>query len=174
MSRPRPFITDDERPGLLARIAAKCVEEGACLIWQGCFSECGIPQVSYRGSARSVRRVLCEAVRGRAVGRGMVAAPRCRNPRCVSLECIQVLTVAQLRKIDAARGAFSGAQANAARLMAARRRAVIPDELVLMVRNYVGTCAQAAAATGVSLSHCKKIRAGTARAPLASPWKGLV
>lgn len=174
MSSAPPLITGEERPGLLARITDKCVEEGACLIWQGCFSASGVPQVSHRGVARSVRRVISEALTGRAVAPGMVAAPRCRNPRCVSPECIQVLTVAKLRKLDAERGAFSAAQANAARLVAARRRAVIPEDVIAMVRNFVGTCAQASAASGVSLSHCKKIRAGTARAPLASHWKGLM
>lgn len=174
MSDAAAPITDAERPGLLARISAKCVEEGACLIWRGCFSDSGVPQVSFRCRAHSVRRVLYEAVTGRAPGAGMVVAPRCRNPRCVSPDCLRLLTVAQLRKADAARGAFSSAKANAARLVAARRRVVISDDVIALVRGFEGTCAQAAAASGVSLSHCKKIRAGTARAPLASPWKGLM
>lgn len=167
-------ITDSERPGLLARIVDKCREEGGCLIWHGCFSDSGVPQVSFRSRAHSVRRVLYEAVTGRAPAAGMVVAPRCRHPKCVSPDCLQLLTVSQLRKLDAARGVFNTATANAARLVAARRRAVIPDDLITLVRNYEGTCAQAAAASGVSLSHCKKIRAGTARAPMASPWKGLM
>ena len=168
-------ITDAERPGLLARISAKSVEEGACLIWRGCFSDSsGVPQVSFRSRAHSVRRVLYEAVTGRAPGAAMVVAPRCRNPRCVSPDCLQLMTVAQLRKADAARGAFSGANANAARLAAARRRAEIPDDVIALVRSFEGTSAQAAAASGVSLSYCKQIRAGKARVPLASPWKGLM
>ena len=167
-------ITDAERPGLLARIYAKSVEEGACLIWRGCFSDSGVPQVSFRSRAHSVRRVLYEAVTGRAPGADMVVAPRCRNPQCVSPGCLRLLTVAQLRKIDAARGAFSGANANAARLAAARRRAEIPDDVIALVRSVEGTSAQAAAASGVSLSYCKQIRAGKARVPLASPWKGLI
>jgi hypothetical protein len=121
-----------------------------------------------------VRRVLYEAVTGQAPVPGMVVAPRCRNTLCVAPGCLRLMTVAQLRKIDAARGAFSTAQANAARLLSARRRAVIPEELVALVRGHEGTCAQAAAATGVSLSHSKNIRAGRARKPLSSPWSGLV
>lgn len=167
-------ITDDERPRLLARIVGKCVEEGGCLIWHGCFSDSGVPQVSFRGRACSVRRVLHECITGQAAPAGMVVAPRCRHPRCVSPDCAMLVSVGRLRRLDAQRGVFSSPQANAARRVAARKRAAIPDAVVEQVRAHVGTCAQAAEATGVSLSHCKAIRAGRARRPMQGDvWKGL-
>lgn len=167
-------ISDDERPRLLERIVAKCEEEGGCLIWCGCFSASGVPQVSFRRRACSVRRVLYECLTGERVPAGMLAAPRCRNPRCVAPDCAMLVSVGKLRRIDARRGAFNAPRANVARRLAARKRATIPDAVVEEVRGFVGTSAQAAEATGVSLSHCKAIRAGRARKPLAGDvWGGL-
>lgn len=168
------LISDEERPRLLARIVAKCDEVGACLIWDGCFSESGVPQVSFRSKACSVRRVMHECLTGQPVPTGMLVAPKCRNARCVSPDCAMLVSVGRLRRIDAERGAFSAPHANAARRVAGRKRAKIPDEVVERVRMFVGTCAQAAQATGVSLSHCKAIRSGRARKPLAgNVWEGL-
>lgn len=168
-------VTDVERPRLLARIVEKCVEEGCCLIWHGCFSTSGVPQVSFRSRARSVRRMVYECVTGRPVPAGCVATARCRNPRCVSPDCVVAMPVLELRRQDAQRGAYNSAKANAARLVAARKRAGrIPEEVVERVRTFVGTCAEAAEATGVSLSHCKNIRGGRARKPLGNVWGGLM
>lgn len=167
-------ITDEERPRLLARIVAKCVEEGTCLIWCGCLSKSDVPQVGHRGRARSVRRVLHECATGQAVPATMVVAPRCRNRRCVSPDCAMLVSVGTLRRLDAQRGAFSAPHANAARRVAARKRATIPDAVIEQVRAFVGTCAQAAQATGVSLSYCKAIRSGRARKLLTgNVWEGL-
>lgn len=167
-------VTADERPRLLARILAGCLEDGGCMIWRGACSGGGQPIISFRRCCRYVRGLVYEVHHGARPPKGMLLAPRCRNTRCVSPECIKPTTVAALRKTDAQRGAYSRPDTNAARLLRARSRATIPESVVQRVREFDGTCAQAAQATGVSLAHVKKIRAGTARKPLASVWAGLL
>lgn len=172
MSAP---ITLGERLSLLARIASKCEEEGACLLWRGAVSIGGVPQVSFRNRAHSVRRILHECHTGQPVPTGMIVASRCRNPLCVAQDCAILLTVRDLRQIDARRGIFSNPAANAARSLAARRRTTIPDAVIDLVRTFDGTCAEAAKAAGISRSHAIAIRAGRARKPLVgNVWGGLL
>lgn len=175
MSDPRPIVTPQERAPLLARILARCEEEGDCLLWQGgCTKVGGRPIISFRSGCRYVRTLMYEIAHASAPPAGMVLAPRCRNPACVSRKCVRPITVQALRRLDAARGAYSSPAANAARVLVARRRVRIPEQVVQRVRAFEGTSAQAAQATGVSLAHTKAIRAGRARAPLDNPWRGLL
>lgn len=169
----RSVVTDDERPRLLSRILANCEEEGGCLIWQGGRTKDGQPIINFRSGCRYVRGLMYEAHHGVLPPADKVLAPKCRNSCCVSPDCIVAMTVQALRRLDARRGAYSRPAANATRLLLARRRATISEDVVQRVREFEGTCAQASLATGVSLSHTKKIRAGTARRPLVSVWAGL-
>ena len=169
----RSVVTNAERPRLLARILSKCEEDGDCLIWQGGCSCGGQPIISFRSGCRYVRGLMYEAHHGVLPPEGKLLAPSCRNSLCVSPGCIVAMTVQALRRLDARRGAYSRPAANATRLLLARRRATIPEDVVQRCREFEGTCAQASMATGVSLSHIKKIRAGTARRPLVSVWAGL-
>lgn len=169
-------ITKAEFRRLLERVASKCDEEGGCLIWRGAVSDGGVPRMHFRGRTCSVRRVLHEGATGAPLAPDLVAAPRCRHPQCVALGCIMAVRVRALRQLDAQRGVFSSPAANAARALAARRRAVIPDAVVEQVRAHVGTCAQAAQAVGgISVQYAKDIRAGRARKPLSgNVWGGLL
>ena len=168
------FITDDNRPTILARIAAQCTEEGGCLLWHGATGHDGAPIINVGGRCRRVRRVMWEALHGWLPPPGKPIVAECRHPLCVSPDCLHCMSVRELRRLDARRGAFSRPAANVARALAARRRAVIPDAVVQQVRDFEGTSAQAAQATGISLSHAKAIRAGRARKPLVgNVWAGL-
>lgn len=165
-------VTDLERPGLFDRILAKVREDGACLIWTGATSR-GCPVISHRGHTCSVRRLMYEAVTGHRVPAGRVPSSRCRDIACVSPDCLMVPTVSELRTIDAQRGVYSHPEACLKRRRAAAAAAKFSDELVQQARCFEGTCAQAAAATGISLSHVKKIRLGQARVPMTNVWRGL-
>lgn len=165
-------VTDLERPGLFERILSKVVEDGACLIWMG--AKCrGCPEMRHRGRQSSVRRLMHEAMTGRNVPDGLVPVSRCRNKACVSPDCLMLITVSELRTIDAQRGVYSHPEANLKRRRASLLAAKFSDELVHQARSFEGTCAQAAAATGISLSHVKKIRLGQARVPVTHVWRGL-
>ncbi len=166
-------VTDDERPRLFARILANCVEVGACLVWRGACSG-PKPVMTFRGGTRYVRALMYEAHHGTGAPPGMQLVPMCRNPQCVAPECIAVLTRRATARMDAARGVYSRPAANAARLLSARRRASVSEAVVEAIRAFEGSCAQASQATGVSLSHCKDIRAGRKRRPLVGDvWRGL-
>jgi hypothetical protein len=168
------FITDANRPAILARIAGQCTDEGSCLLWGGATGHDGAPIINVGGQCRRVRRVMWEALHGWLPPPGKLIVAKCRHPRCVSPDCLCCMSVRKLRRLDARRGAFSHPAANVARALAARRRATIPEAVVQQVRVFEGSCAQAAQATGVSLSHVKSIRAGRARKPLAgNVWAGL-
>lgn len=168
------FITDTNRPTILARIAEQCTDESCCLLWGGATGHDGAPIINVGGQCRRVRRVMWEALHGWLPPPGKLIVAKCRHPRCVSPDCLCCMTVRKLRRLDARRGAFSHSTANVARALAARRRAIIPEAVVQQVRDFEGACAQAAQATGVSLSHVKSIRAGRARKPLTgNVWAGL-
>lgn len=168
-------VTEQERARLLARIMARCEEDGDCLLWQGsCNKWSDQPTISFRSTCRYVRALMFEAHHGKAVPSGMVLAPRCRRPRCVSPCCVRPIDPRALRRMDVRRGAFSSPAANAARVLAARKRVRIPEDVVQRVRDFDGTAAQAARAACISESHARNIRSGRARAPLGNPWKGLL
>lgn len=174
MSDPRPIVTPQERGRLLARIQASTVHDGDCALWSGACSASRQPVINFRGVCRYVRGLVYEAHHGVPVPAGMVMAARCRHPRCIDLDCMRPMSTKALRKLDARRGAYSGQAHNAARLVAARKRARIPEAVVQQVREFVGTNAQAAQAAGISKAHATGIRAGRARRPLVSVWAGLM
>lgn len=165
-------VTDQERPGLFERILAKVVEDGGCLIWVGATAR-KCPVIRHRGRTCSVRRLMYEATTGRNVPEGVVPSSRCRNTACVSPDCLMLPTLSELRMIDAQRGVYSHPESNLKRRRAALSAAKFSDELVQQARSFEGTCAQASAATGISLSHVKKIRLGQARVPMTNVWRGL-
>lgn len=165
-------VTDLERPGLFDRILAKAIDDGVCLIWTGATSR-GCPVMRHRGRLCSVRRLVFEATTGRNVPEGLVPASQCRRSACVSPDCLMVRTVSELRRIDAQRGVYSHPESNLKRRRASLSIAKFSEELVQQARTFEGTCAQAAAATGISLSHVKKIRLGQARVPMTNVWRGL-
>lgn len=171
-----PPITPRERERLLARILSRCERLGrVCLLWQdACTKSGGRPIISFRSRCRYVRALMYELQNGCAPPPGKVLVAGCGDARCVSHHCAEAITVLALRRRDAARGAYNSAAANAARRVVGSRNARIPDEVVRQVRAFVGTSAQAAQATGVSLAHTKAIRAGRVRVELSNPWKGLL
>lgn len=170
-SASRP-VTNVERPRLFERILGLCLDDAPCLLWVGATCR-ACPVISHRGRSCSVRRLMHEALTGRCVPRGLVAAARCRRDDCVSPDCLMVVPVGQLRQIDASRGVYNHVPGDIVRRRASQAHAQYPESLVQLAREMEGSRRLAALATGISQAHVTRIRAGHARVPAVGIWKGL-
>lgn len=161
-------MTDLER-----RILDRCIEEGDCWVWQGACAggERGGPCVNWGGKTKRVRRMLWEALNGPIKPRLVVAAT-CGNRKCVSPSCAVCVSNKKSKQMAAARGAFSGADKIRKATAANRARSWITDAVVEQIKS-ARTAKEANAATGVSVSWAKAIRAGRGRVSFGNPFAGL-
>lgn len=176
MSEPqpnRPLTDADAR--LLARIRGQCLPEGDCQLWQGCTTRTGAPAVNAWRTYTTVRRVLWMLLRG-PIPDGYLVVAACRQTACVAEDCLRCLPRRTVSRIDAARGVYSRADANAGRTLAGQCRRIYTDEQVRQVCEHPGSSYEAAAAVGVSPSHAKRLRNGTSRRVSSrnNPWAGLM
>ena len=154
------------------KVQDRCIEEGDCWIWQGCVCGRGQrPCVNWGGKTRYVQRVVWESQHG-PVKRGLVVTPSCGNRLCVSPNCLKLVTNKTSKQMAAARGAFSNPSKIRRSALTVRARSWITEEMVQQIKA-ARTGKEAHEATGVSLSHCKAIRRGAARASFANPFSGL-
>ena len=166
----RPIVTQT-----IARLSARCVEEGDCLIWQGGLDGHGRPQCRHQGKTCYVRRVMRELSDGKPVPQGRVVAAKCGNALCVSPACSVVGTDKHRAQLAAQRGAYRSAAKFARIAVTKAKRSRFPDDVVNQVRQHPGPATAAAASVGMSLSHAKAIRRGTARATsVRNPFAGLM
>lgn len=107
---------------LLAKIMARCVEEGECLLWTGPMAN-GSPQVFVGGKPRckQARRVVYEANKV-PLRKGYSPVMECRNPKCLNWEHMKALTVKQIGVLAAQEGKFSTPERRAA-ITAGKRKA---------------------------------------------------
>jgi hypothetical protein len=164
--RPIVYQTPDS-------IRARCIAEGNCLLWQGGNDGKNRPQCRHGGETVYVRRLMRGLVDGKDVPVGMSVACTCGNKLCVSDLCSTIVTDKGRARLAAARGAFSRRDKIIRTTMGIRARSKISEALVIEIRCSDGSCREIAERTGVSLSHVKSIRRGSARAPLSSPFAGL-
>jgi hypothetical protein len=157
----------------LEAIRARCREDGQCWIWQGGCDGKGRPQIRHDGIVVYTRRLARQLSDGKPVPRNMRVPSECGRKLCVSPECSVVGTVATVRRMAADRGAYSKANRNLSQMRTKRARSAISDETVQAIRNAPGPCSRIAAETGVSESHIKAIRRGTARRDLSNPFGAL-
>ena len=168
------LLTPDDAARVLRRVRAECIDEGACLIWQGCVKQGnGQPQANigpWRGV--SLPRLVFYAQHGRAPRRGLFVVPDCGNRRC--LACLREVTRREFQRRASARGAYSHPVAIANRTAAQRKRLRYSDELIAQVRELPCSNAEAARQTGVSNSYVRALRAGRGRVPALGVWAGLM
>lgn len=159
---------------LLLKIKCRCEVSGDCWLWeQGC-SNAGHPIMAVAGKTHHVRRLVYAETHG-SIPDGKVVSPKCNHKKCVSPQCLEAITMKQAHVKAAKRGAHSSPAKIIKTAMAARARSQISDETVERIRNAEGPTHLIATATGVSLSHAKNIRRGTARREyLANPFAGLL
>jgi hypothetical protein len=158
---------------LLNRVRIRCEISGECWLWQQGCSEAGMPIIGVEGKTRAVRRVVYTETHG-SIPDGKKISPRCGHKKCVSPDCLQAVTQKQAAQNAARRGAYSGRAKIIRTAMAVRAKSHITDEIVERIRAAEGPTHLIAAETGVSLSHAKNIRRGTARKDyVANPFAGL-
>lgn len=155
-------------------IKANCVTEGNCWIWQAGCKDSGAPVCRHNGKVRTVRRLARELADGKHIPGKREVAAQCGDLRCVSPSCsVKVLTKRRC-EMAAANGSFDLPARTAKRMLQQRAASKFSEELIEHARTTVGTCAQIAAATGISLGYVKDIRRGVARRSLANPFAGLL
>lgn len=154
-------------------IRARCVTEGDCLIWQGGQDGSGRGQCKHGGKTVYVRRLMRSLVDGKEVPQDKCVACECGNKLCVSDLCSRIVTNKGRARLAAARGAFSSRDKILRTTLRIRAKSKISDQLVLEIRHGEGSCREIAQRTGVSLSHVKGIRRGSARADLGGFFVGL-
>lgn len=164
MGRPR-FQT-------LERIKSHCEEVGDCWIWSGSEDGRGRPVCCHNGRRRPVRRVARELADGKPVPAHMQTTSRCGDILCVSPHCSVVATPKTTHRLAVERGSYKHPDSDIRMTMNKRAKSHITDETVALIRASASS-RTAHAETGVSLSHCKAIRRGSARRDLSSPFAGL-
>lgn len=159
-------------------IRGQCAEEGECWLWQaGCSGkrrEGGVGRPVMRnaeGQTVPVRREVYRLTRG-AVPPERVVGAACGHPLCVAPGCMRCWTHRQAKQAAAARGAYSSMAKIMKGAATRRARSHVTEDKVQAIRA-AATSTLAHRATGVSLAHCKAIRAGRARVDFSNPFAGL-
>lgn len=154
----------------LDTILARTVEEGDCLLWQGRISN-GSPVLYLDGAYRTVRRLVWEAANG-PIKPGLHPSCRCREPACVRLEHIRLLTIKQIAQLAAREGRFSSLTRRASLAAAARKRSRLTPEQVARIRA-ADSAASIARELGIAKSTASKIRRGESWRTLGASVFGL-
>lgn len=155
-------------------IRSRCIEDGQCWLWQGGCDGHGRPQIRHEGVVVYTRRLARQLRDGKPVPAHLRVPNACGRKTCVSPECSVIGTVATVRKMAADRGSYLKANRNIRQMQTKRARSAIDEDVVRGIRNAPGPCSRIADETGVSLSHVKAIRRGTARRDLSNPFGGLL
>lgn len=156
------------------KILSRCVEEGDCLIWQGPFSDSHMPVMHVPGhkGVRHVRRVLYRELHGE-IPQGKVITPVCGNRACLCPQHLNAVTKKRSAQIAAKRGAFGHPAQIRKGLRTKLRDSWITPEVIEKIKA-APNGRIAAELTGVSHSHAKNIRNGTARQDYSNPFGQLL
>lgn len=158
----------------LRLIKSRCTEEGTCWLWTGAQDGHGRPQMRHDGKVVYVRRLVRELADGKPIPPGLVAAAHCGQKLCVSPLCSCVATDKQRAQMAAVRGVFGGATRTRKMTATKHANSRITADMVQRIRLAPPPCSRIASEVGVSVSHVKAIRRGTARRDLGNPFAGLV
>lgn len=158
-------------PALAARIHGRCIEDGDCLIWQGCAVKGKSPQMRINGTTLSVRRLLWEALHGPVPDGKQVA----RTCECVL--CVRHIAPETYGKV-ARRAAAAGGQVSPARrakISATKTAAAgkLTPAIIADIRSSAESGAQKAREYGISKSLACAIRRGAKHKDHSSPFAGL-
>jgi hypothetical protein len=185
MSKEREYIpaTSEELREMCAaleRIRSKCEEAGNCWLWRGSMNGNGrTPCVWYQGKTQNVRKVVYILKHGK-VRADRVVSPGCGHFLCVSPHCVKQCTISEARQIASkARNCYANPAKIAKVAMARRAKSNISDETVERIRASADSTRKLARETGISRSHIRAIKNGTARIdytgnPFAGLFTGLV
>lgn len=155
-------------------IKGRCIEEGDCWLWDGALDGHGRPQKRHEGKTVYVRRLVRELADGKPVPRSLVVAAKCGQKLCVSPQCSVSATTKRKAQMAADRGAYNNPAKAAKMIVMKRAKSWITEDLVNQIRVAPAPASRIAKETGVSLSHVKAIRNGSARRDFSSPFAGLL
>lgn len=164
----RPFTIQT-----LESIQTRCILEGDCWLWTGGLDGHGRPQCKHQGKVWYVRRLARELTDGKPLQRNLVVACECGQKLCVSPHCSVAVSSKTRARMAVARGSYSRPDKIAKSTMAIRAKSRFSEDLIQRVRTMPPPCTAISAETGISLSHVKSIRRGTARVPFSNPFAGL-
>jgi hypothetical protein len=157
-------------------LAARCEEDGDCLIWQRSLTKAGVPQASfpldpiqpgeriYR--ALNVRRLLYQIHhRGNAI-KGLVTA-KCKTPGCVNPKHLIRVSHGELQ---------TGRPASLAkRVKLSQRSCKHPQEVIDEIRNSDEPSRVLDRRLGLSIGYAARVRRGVLRSlDYSSPFAGLM
>lgn len=170
---------------LLARIRARCVEEGDCLIWQGCISSSsnasrgGYPiiKVGYGQPCKTVRRAIVEVAGDKNGNRDL--KPRqpvettCGERLCVAQEHLVVSTPVKVGKRMAKAGKLSSLARSAKIAASKRATGKLTMEQALEIRFSDESGPVLAERYGVHRSQINNIKRGDAWRDHRNPYAAL-
>lgn len=162
-------------PLTLELIESKCIDDAGCWIWQGAFQQ-NTPRISAgRGKQQlQARRWVAEAM-GHKIA-GMMVTSKCDNPRCVSPDCVLVMTRKQLQQRTADRLSYHHRPARAAKLSAFQRsRSEFTEENIAFVRLLCERMSQKEVARRLCMNydHVNKIATYRLWKDYSNPFAGL-
>lgn len=157
-------------------VREKCIEDAGCWIWQAGYSH-GSPAMRVGkhsdGKIMSVRRWVAVNVLGLDV-EGKVVTSACMDKRCVSPDCVSVMTRAKLQKIWSDHLGYAQNPVRRKRLQATVIRRLGTDmQLVEAIRNDQRSIRVIAKEIGKSFDFVQKIKSGKHYANPGNPFAGL-
>ena len=173
--KPKPWSPPPGKEAMwLARIEARCEEEGACWLYQ---TKQKRPMVHIRGCIGSPSLSLQKAVyllRGNELKPGMYVTARCNNPFCINPAHLHAANQAVIAR-KAAKTNEHRSRARAMKISAARtRNSKWSDAEVAEIRMSSKTPTELAAQYGMSRSMASMIKRGKTRTGALRMWAGLV
>lgn len=156
-----------EAEQFMAKVRARCVDDGGCHIWQGAVSECGLPRYAHT----SVRREMWRTIHGKVAPRLMVSCT-CNEKLCVNPEHLCLRTRAIISRETARDGAVRQKRARAMAPIA-RAKGKLTPAAVAEIRQSGETLKVLGERFGVHFSLISKVRRGEAWRDFSSPFSGL-
>lgn len=149
----------------------RSVECGECWEWTHSYTSSGIPLLSRADGGKMVRAQAVIDILGRTMPKGMIAASRCRNRRCVRPDHIEVISRAKL--LERSRENTNEALRHAKIAKARRAQSkVLTEEVARLIASSDETLGVLAKRHNIHPTMAQKIKSGKAWAPV-SPFAGL-
>lgn len=83
-------------------VAARCVEDGDCLLWTKAVNENGQPKVTFRHddhkSTKNLRRIVWNVTRNTTLKRSLFAQMTCEHKNCLNPDHMKVVTQSAIVK----------------------------------------------------------------------------
>lgn len=170
-------VAEGDAGRYLRKVVGQTFEDCGCWVWSGGLSKhSALPMMqTVRGGfslTQYVRRMLLQDIAAGPMPKRWVATYTCETRLCVNPEHLKATTKKASAVAAGRRGLLTSRDAQAKSLKARRAKSHITEAMVAAVLAAASN-KEAAANTGVSLSHCKNIRRGLARAVTANPFAGL-